>query len=75
MKEFDRKLGAILRSRREQKDYSQEYIADRLGVSKNAVSHWELGKRSMYAETLKEYCQLLGCTMQEVFDELEGLSL
>lgn len=71
MKEFDKKLGATLRERREQKNYSLEYVADRLGVSKNAVSHWELGKRSMYAETLKAYCTVLGCSMQELFDEIE----
>ena len=71
MKEFDKKLGATLRERREQKNYSLEYVADRLGVSKNAVSHWELGKRSMYAETLKAYCTVLGCSMQELFNEME----
>lgn len=72
MKEFNKKLGTVLRSMRLEKGYSQEYVANLLGVSKNQVSHWEIGKRSMYAEQLRQYCAILGTTMQEVFDRMEG---
>ena len=70
-KEFDKSLGEALRNKRQEKNLSQEYVAQQLGVTKMAVSNWETGKRSMYAETLRRYCALLGVTVQSVFDEME----
>lgn len=70
-KEFNIRLGAVLRAHRQEKGFSQEYVAGLLGVSKNQVSHWEIGKRSMYAESLASYCRVLGVTMQEVFNEMD----
>ena len=70
-KEFNEKLGAVLRAKRQEKGFSQEYVAGLIGVSKNQVSHWEIGKRSMYAESLAAYCKVLGITMQEVTDEID----
>ena len=69
--EFDVRLGAALRKKREEKGFSQEYIAEQIGVTKNHISHWELGKRSMYAEQLEKCCRILGCTMQGLFDSME----
>ena len=68
--EFNKKLGATLRAKRKEKGYSQEYVASLFNFSKNHVSHWEIGKRSMYAEELEKYCEILGCSMQDVFDEM-----
>ena len=68
-KEFNIRLGAVLRAHRQEKGFSQEYVAGLLGVSKNQVSHWEIGKRSMYAESLRSYCRILGVSMQTVLDE------
>ena len=70
--EFNKKLGAVLRSKRQEKGFSQEYVATLLGISKNQISHWVIGKRSMYAESLANYCKILNCTMQDVFNEMEN---
>lgn len=70
-KEFNIRLGAVLRAHRQEKGFSQEYVAGLLGVSKNQVSHWEIGKRSMYAESLRAYCRILGVSMQKVLDEAD----
>ena len=70
-KEFNIRLGAVLRAHRQEKGFSQEYVAGLLGVSKNQVSHWEIGKRSMYAESLRSYCRILGVSMQTVLDEAD----
>ena len=70
--EFDVRLGAALRRKREEKGFSQEYIAEQIGVTKNHISHWELGKRRMYAEQLEKCCRVLGCTMQGMFDSMEN---
>lgn len=70
MKKFDEELGAIIRAEREAHGLSLQQMADALGCTKMAVSYWENGKRSMYAETLKRYCAVLGITMQSVFDQM-----
>ena len=70
-KEINIRLGAVLRAHRQEKGFSQEYVAGLLGVSKNQISHWEIGKRSMYAESLRSYCRILGVSMQEVLDEAD----
>ena len=36
-------LGENIKSRREELKLSQEYIAEQLGVSRQAVSKWETG--------------------------------
>lgn len=70
MKEFDIELGKILRSEREAHGVTQQEMANALGFTNVAVSNWETGKRSMYAITLRRYCEYLGITMQSVFDQM-----
>ena len=70
MKEFDIELGRILRAEREVHGVTQQEMAKALGCTNVAVSNWETGKRSMYAITLRRYCEYLGITMQSVFDQM-----
>ena len=71
MKEFDKRIGSILREIRNEKGFSQDYVAELIGVSKMQVSYWETGKRAIYAERLKQYCRALGVTAQSVFDQMD----
>ncbi|WP_105302934.1 helix-turn-helix domain-containing protein [Anaerolactibacter massiliensis] len=66
---FDKSLGSALRSEREKKNLSQQDIADRMGVTKMAVSNWESGNRSMYAKTVKEYCRALGISIASLYEK------
>ena len=70
--EFDKKLGEILRAEREAAGLSQQDMADRLGLTKMTISHWENGNRSMKASSLKDYCAVLGITAQYVFELMEA---
>ncbi len=70
-KNFNEALGARLKQVRKEKGFSQEYIAQCMKVTKMAVSYWESGKRAMYADSLQNYCNILGCRMQEIFDGME----
>ena len=70
MKKFDIELGRILRAEREAHGVTQQEMAKALGCTNVAVSNWETGKRSMYAITLRRYCEYLGITMQSVFDQM-----
>lgn len=69
--EFDKKLGEILRAERESARLSQQDMADRLGLTKMTISHWEKGNRSIKASSLKDYCSVLGITVQYVFNLME----
>lgn len=69
---FNRELGSNLRNKREKAGLTQQQVADKLGVTKVAVHQWESGKRNMYAQTLIDYCKILGVTLDEIF---EGVSV
>lgn len=71
--DFDKQLGETLRTIREEKNISAAEIADRMNVTKQAVSYWELGDRQMKAATLRDYCAVIGVTMQYVFDRMDGI--
>ena len=70
--EFDKRLGEILRAEREATKLSQQDMADRLGLTKMTISHWENGNRSIKASSLKDYCAVLGITVQYVFELMEA---
>lgn len=69
-KEFNRRLGASLRHYREHLGFTQQEIADKLDVSKMAVSNWESGNRSIYAVKLRDYCDAIGISMVDVLEHL-----
>lgn len=68
---FDKRLGYVLKETRKSKKVYQPQIAEKLNVSKMAVSYWESGQNAISAEQLKRYCEALGVTVQEVFDKME----
>lgn len=69
-KEFDEKLGKLLRSRREAMHMTQQDVADKLGVTRVAVHSWESGKRGMYAFTFISYCKAVGIPPHEIMNEV-----
>lgn len=68
---FSIQLGNILRAKRENTNINQPEMAKRLGVSKQLVSCWENGTRTMSAMYLSKYCKILGISIQSVFDQME----
>jgi transcriptional regulator with XRE-family HTH domain len=69
---FNKALGNNLRTYREKTGMTQQEVADKLGVTKVAVHQWESGKRSMYAQTLIDYCNVIGVSLDVIF---EGVSV
>ena len=56
----------IIRNLREDHDYSQEYIASKLGISQRTYSHYESGDRKISLETAIELAKLLEVDMNEL---------
>lgn len=67
--EMDKYIGAKFRYYREQKGLTQQDIADKLGVTKTAVSNWETGDRAMYLSIAKRYCKVLDISISDIFNE------
>ncbi len=58
-----------LPKKRKENNLSQEQLADRLGVSRQAVSKWESGLSYPDMEKILEICKILNCTLDELMDD------
>ena len=56
---------------RESKNLTQQYIANELGISRSSVAMWETGEAMPRADKLPELARILGCTIDELFAETE----
>ena len=54
---------------RESKNLTQQYIANELGISRTSVAMWETGEAMPRAYRLPELAKILGCTIDELFAE------
>ena len=61
-------LGENIRKKREELKLSQEYVAERLGVSRQAVSKWETGKSEPTAGNLVELANVFEIGLSELVD-------
>ena len=61
------KIGETIRAKRRELDYTQEELANVLGVSKAAVSKWETAESYPDIALLPQISQLFHITMDELF--------
>ncbi|MCW6024404.1 helix-turn-helix domain-containing protein [Serratia marcescens] len=54
-------IGERIRARRKSMDYSQQRIAEQLGVSVSAVSLWEKNKANITSDKLSKLAEILEC--------------
>lgn len=57
-----------IKQKRTERKLSQEYIAEQLGVSRQAVSKWETGQSEPTAKNLVELAQLFGITVSDLVE-------
>lgn len=62
------KIGKFISVSRKNKNLTQEQLAEKLGVSINAVSKWERGLNLPDASLMKELCDILNITLNELFE-------
>ncbi|GGM90501.1 hypothetical protein GCM10010967_24420 [Dyadobacter beijingensis] len=69
-----RSVALNIRKIREYRDYTQEYLAMKLGISQNAYSKIELGYTRITLERLIQIAQILGVDSADLFHaDSEGL--
>ena len=82
-----KQMGQRISSRRKSLKYTQEELAERVGVSTQMISNLELGKKAIRPENLVKLCDALGIsadyilmgakkndTVDELYDKLMQLS-
>lgn len=67
-----RSLGEVLRAHREGCKMTQELVAEKLGVSRQAVSKWEQGKTEPSTTNLVKLARLYGVDPADLLREVEG---
>ncbi|HEY4336698.1 MAG TPA: helix-turn-helix transcriptional regulator [Puia sp.] len=63
--------GQKLRLLREYRNYSQEYIAEKLGITQNAYSRIENNQTRLTAERLEKLATILSISLMELLSEKE----
>lgn len=66
-----RSLGEILKEHRTRCHMTQEFVAESLGVSRQAVSKWENGSSDPSTSNLFALAKLYGVSMEELLRDLE----
>src|SRR5574344_53653 len=63
------KFSDKLAKKRKENNLSQEQLADRLNMSRQAISKWESGSTYPDMNTIIELCKIFNCTLNELLDD------
>ena len=66
-----RSLGEVLKKHRTDCNMTQEFVAEALGVSRQAVSKWESGASDPSTANLIALAKLFGTTPEELLKEIQ----
>jgi len=64
-------IGHNLKVLREANRFTQEKVADYLGIGRSAYANYEAGEREAPIEVLESACKLFGCELNLLFSENE----
>lgn len=67
-----RSLAEVLRSHRERSKMTQEFVAEKIGVSRQAVSNWESGASEPSTTNLVKVARLYGVDPAELLREVKA---
>lgn len=62
------KIGRFIAERRKAKQMTQMQLAEKLNITDRAVSKWETGKSMPDASLMPRLCELLGITINDLFN-------
>lgn len=70
--EVAKSLGEVLKKYRTERKMTQEFVAESLGVSRQAVSKWESGKATPSTSNLIALANLFGVAPEELLKQSAG---
>ncbi|MBK6599302.1 MAG: helix-turn-helix transcriptional regulator [Proteobacteria bacterium] len=62
-------MKGLQRSQLRKRGWTQEYLAEKLGIQKTQVTRWETARSRPSMKTLKKLAPLLGVATDELLDE------
>ena len=62
-------IGNMLRDLRLKKDYTLEYVADKLNIAPKSLQRYECGERKIKVGTITELCEIYGADYYEFMRE------
>lgn len=62
------RIGKFIASLRKEKDITQEELAEKLGVNVKSISRWENGKNMPDHALLKDLCNILNISINELYE-------
>jgi transcriptional regulator with XRE-family HTH domain len=65
-----KKIGERVKNVREQRNYSQQYVASKLGVSQKAYSKIETGETKLSVDNLLKLTEILDTSVNELLDSV-----
>ena len=69
------KIGEFIRDKRKEKGLTQVELADKLGITNQAISKWERGKNCPDISLLKDLCEILDININELLSGKELVSV
>lgn len=61
------KIGKFIQEQRKEQNLTQEQLAEKLNISKNAVSKWERGLNLPDVSIMQDLCKILNISLNELF--------
>lgn len=71
-KNYNSAIGTWLMKERLKQGLSLQDIADRLGMSRSTIYYWEVGKRTIFADNMINYCNVLGVDPADLIRDVTG---
>jgi transcriptional regulator with XRE-family HTH domain len=69
-RDFDKKVGAIIKEKRREKRLTQVQLAERLSIGKSTLACYETGARGMDLDTFFEICRILEVNPNDIQSQL-----
>jgi transcriptional regulator with XRE-family HTH domain len=68
-------IGNNIKKYREIKGFTQEYVSEKVGKTKNVVSNWERGDNDPDAKTIPILCEILGVDANTLYSWSDKVNL
>lgn len=68
------RIGQWMKSKRIEKGFTMQEVANRMKVTRTAVHYWESGKRTIYAVNLIEFCDAINIDAATAVHEITHAS-
>ena len=69
---FDVELGKIFQKIRNERNMSQQYVADRLHVSRSTIASWEQGRRGLSADDFFKLCEFYNVNPNDIGNSVKN---